>query len=125
MAKAASRGADTIILDLEASVAADRKEDARIALPKLVSELAGDVAVTVRINQLWMDAIVICSYALTLGTTGGYAVHPARVAVYRSGSPDTGRDPRRAEHAAAQRDCLLILLSFPPKVQQYHRGGWD
>lgn len=55
--KAATRGADAIILDLEASVAAERKDEARKALPKAVDQLAKDVAVTVRINPLWLDAI--------------------------------------------------------------------
>ena len=55
--KAASRGADAIILDLEASIAAERKGEARQALPEAVEKLAADVAVTVRINPLWLDAI--------------------------------------------------------------------
>ena len=57
VAKAATRGADAIILDLEASIAAERKEEARQALPRAVDQLASEVAVTVRINPLWMDAI--------------------------------------------------------------------
>lgn len=57
VAKAATRGADAIILDLEASIAAERKDEARNALPAAVDQLAKDVAVTVRINPLWFDAI--------------------------------------------------------------------
>ncbi len=57
VAKAASRGADAIILDLEASIAAERKNEARAALPRAIEHLAPDVAVTVRINPLWLDAI--------------------------------------------------------------------
>jgi len=57
VAKAAIRGADAIILDLEASIAATRKEEARQALPGAVARLASDVAVTVRINPLWFPAI--------------------------------------------------------------------
>lgn len=55
--KAATRGADAIILDLEASIAAERKDEARQALPKAIEHLAPDVTVTVRINPLWLDAI--------------------------------------------------------------------
>lgn len=57
VAKAATRGADAVILDLEASIAAERKDEARAALPKAVEQLAQNVTVTVRINPLWMDAI--------------------------------------------------------------------
>ncbi|PLS20920.1 HpcH/HpaI aldolase/citrate lyase family protein [Neptunicoccus cionae] len=56
LAKAASRGADAIALDLEASVASDRKDEARAALPDAVSRLAPQVDVTVRINALWTQA---------------------------------------------------------------------
>ena len=55
--KAGSRGADAIILDLEASIATERKDEARKALPSAVERLAGGSAVTVRINQLWLDAV--------------------------------------------------------------------
>lgn len=56
LAKAASRGADAIVLDLEASVDAARKDEARAALPGAVSCLASQVDVTVRINALWAPA---------------------------------------------------------------------
>ncbi|WP_305972348.1 MULTISPECIES: CoA ester lyase [unclassified Mameliella] len=56
LAKAASRGADAIVLDLEASVDPARKDEARAALPGAVSRLASQVAVTVRINALWAQA---------------------------------------------------------------------
>lgn len=56
LAKAASRGADAIVLDLEASIAPDRKDEARSALPDAVSRLASDVDVTVRVNALWTQA---------------------------------------------------------------------
>jgi len=52
VAKAATRGADAMVLDPEASVAAARKEEARAALPEAVKRLAPDVPVTVRINPL-------------------------------------------------------------------------
>ncbi|MEL6809584.1 MAG: CoA ester lyase [Pseudomonadota bacterium] len=58
VAKAASRGADAVILDLEASIAPNQKDEARAALPKTVDRLANDVDVTVRINPLWMPAIL-------------------------------------------------------------------
>ncbi len=57
VAKAAHRGADAIVLDLEASIAAARKDEARAALPAVVARLAPDVPVTVRINPLWMAAV--------------------------------------------------------------------
>lgn len=55
--KAAARGADAIVLDLEAGIADDRKDEARKALPAVVKRLAPDVTVTVRINPLWMAAV--------------------------------------------------------------------
>ncbi|MEL7099019.1 MAG: CoA ester lyase [Pseudomonadota bacterium] len=58
VAKAASRGADAIILDLEASIDADRKEEARSALPGAVAALAPKVKVTVRINPLWRPTLL-------------------------------------------------------------------
>jgi citrate lyase subunit beta/citryl-CoA lyase len=57
VAKAAERGAEAIILDLEASVADDRKAEARKALAGVVQQLAPKVEVTVRINPLWLEAI--------------------------------------------------------------------
>lgn len=57
VAKAAERGADAIILDLEASIADARKAEARAALPDVVARLAPKVDVTVRINPLWLNAI--------------------------------------------------------------------
>ncbi|WP_417522453.1 HpcH/HpaI aldolase/citrate lyase family protein [Marinovum sp.] len=56
LAKAASRGADAIVLDLEAGVDPARKVEARVALPGAVSRLAPEVDVTVRINALWTQA---------------------------------------------------------------------
>lgn len=56
VAKAAKRGADAIVLDLEASIAADRKDEARKALAAAVEQLAPSVPVTVRINPLWLAA---------------------------------------------------------------------
>lgn len=56
IAKAASRGADAVVLDLEASVDPARKDEARAALPDAVSRLASQVDVTVRINTLWSPA---------------------------------------------------------------------
>lgn len=55
--KAASRGADAIVMDLEASVAADRKDEARKALPSAVERLASNAVVTVRINPPWLETV--------------------------------------------------------------------
>ncbi|MEN8832854.1 CoA ester lyase [Pacificibacter sp.] len=57
IAKAADRGADAVILDLEASIAADRKPEARATLPDVVARLSPQIEVTVRINPLWLEAI--------------------------------------------------------------------
>ena len=57
VAKAGTRGADALVLDLEASIAPDRKDEARKALPQAVNKLSADLPVTVRINPLWMAAI--------------------------------------------------------------------
>ena len=65
IAKAAERGADAIILDLEAGVADDRKAEAREVLGPLVARLSTEVTTTVRINAGWdaasldLDAAVI------------------------------------------------------------------
>ena len=74
VAKAASRGADAIILDLEASIAPERKDEAREALPKAVERLAREVDVTVRINPLWMPAILDLEACVIPGVS---AVHMA------------------------------------------------
>lgn len=50
-AKAAQRGADALILDLEDAIAFDRKEQARQALPQAVALLAGSLPVLVRVNS--------------------------------------------------------------------------
>ena len=57
VARAADRGADAVILDLEASIADTRKTEARAALPAVVARLAPKTEVTVRINPLWLEAI--------------------------------------------------------------------
>ena len=65
IAKAAERGADAIILDLEAGVADDRKVEAREFLESVVARLSPDVTTTVRIHAQWdvasldLDAAVI------------------------------------------------------------------
>ena len=56
IAKAASRGADAVVLDLEASIDPARKDEAREALPDAVMRLASNVDVTVRINAVWAPA---------------------------------------------------------------------
>jgi len=65
---------DAIILDLEASIAPERKDEAREALPKAVERLAGEVDVTVRINPLWMPAILDLEACVIPGVS---AVHLA------------------------------------------------
>lgn len=57
VAKAATTGADGVVLDLEASIAANRKDEARRALPDAVSRLSPNISVTVRINPLWLAAV--------------------------------------------------------------------
>lgn len=68
LAKAATRGADAIILDLEASIAADRKDEARAALPSAVDRLAAQgLDVLVRINTLWRPALADLEVAARSG----------------------------------------------------------
>ncbi len=74
VAKAANRGADAIILDLEASIAPDRKDEARAALPQLIERLAAQTTVTVRINPLWIAAVRDLEAAVVPGVS---AVHMA------------------------------------------------
>ena len=57
LARAAQRGADAIVLDLEASIADARKSEARAALPAAVDRLAAaSLEVLVRINMPWRPA---------------------------------------------------------------------
>lgn len=58
LAKAAQRGADAIVLDLEASIPADRKGEARAALPAAIELLTSQGQdVLVRVNTLWRAAL--------------------------------------------------------------------
>lgn len=58
LAKAAHRGADAIVLDLEASIPFDQKEAARTALPDAIDRLDDQGQdVLVRINMLWRAAL--------------------------------------------------------------------
>lgn len=59
LARAAQRGADAVVLDLEASIVEERKAEAREALPDAVRRLddAG-VTVLVRINMPWRAAFL-------------------------------------------------------------------
>lgn len=75
VAKAADRGADAIILDLEASIAPERKDEARAALAEAVARLSPKVEVTVRINPLWLEAIRDLEACVISGVT---ALHLAR-----------------------------------------------
>lgn len=68
LAKAAERGADAVVLDLEASIAAERKEEARAALPSAIERLhAQGQDVLVRINALWRPALKDLEYAVRAG----------------------------------------------------------
>lgn len=75
LAKAATRGADSIVLDLEASIASERKDEARSALPSATDQLASALPVTVRINPHWIDAIRDLEASIIPGVT---AVHMAQ-----------------------------------------------
>ncbi|WP_305985440.1 CoA ester lyase [Roseibium sp. MMSF_3544] len=70
-----SRGASAVVLDLEASIAQDRKTEARNALAHAVKQLSPDVDVTVRINPLWLDAIRDLEASVIAGVS---ALHLAR-----------------------------------------------
>jgi len=75
IAKAAASGADAVVFDLEASIADDRKAEARAALPDAVARLASKIDVTVRINPLWLEAIRDLEACLCEGVS---AIHLAR-----------------------------------------------
>lgn len=75
VARAAERGAGALVLDLEASIAPDRKDEARRALPLVVERLSPLAKVTVRINPLWLDAIRDLEACVMPGVT---ALHLAR-----------------------------------------------
>ena len=68
LAKAAERGADAIVLDLEASIIAERKAEARQALPAAIDRLVGERQdVLVRINMLWRPALADLEFAIRAG----------------------------------------------------------
>ncbi len=68
LAKAAERGADAIVLDLEASIAAARKDEARAVLAPAVERLhAAGQDVLVRINMPWRPALKDLEYAVRPG----------------------------------------------------------
>ena len=68
LAKAAQRGADAVVLDLEASIVADRKDEARAALPAAIERLHSEGQdVVVRINALWRPAFNDLEYAVRDG----------------------------------------------------------
>lgn len=74
-AKAADRGADALVLDLEASVAAERKEEARAALPAVVDAFSSRATVTVRVNPAWLPMVRDLSVCARSGVT---AIHLAQ-----------------------------------------------
>lgn len=68
LAKAAERGADAIVLDLEASIVAERKAEARKALPAAIDRLAAQGQdVLVRVNMLWRTALADLEMAVRPG----------------------------------------------------------
>ena len=68
LAKAAERGADAIVLDLEASIVAARKEEARAALLPAIERLcASGQDVLVRINMPWRPALKDLEFAVQPG----------------------------------------------------------
>ncbi|MEM7043185.1 MAG: aldolase/citrate lyase family protein [Pseudomonadota bacterium] len=69
VAKAAERGADAVVLDLEASILPDRKAEARAALAKAVDHLSGRVDVTVRINAFGLQAVRDLEAAVIAGVS--------------------------------------------------------
>ena len=72
VAKAAERGADGIILDLEDSIPPDRKEHARLALAGAVAKVAaaGSTEILVRINRPWRLAVRDLEAAVLSGVDG-------------------------------------------------------
>jgi citrate lyase subunit beta/citryl-CoA lyase len=65
---AQTRGADALILDLEDAIPADRKAEARAALPAAVARLCGGPSdLLVRINRPWRDAVADLEAAVRPG----------------------------------------------------------
>ncbi len=75
LAKAADRGADALVLDLEASIADDRKSEAREALGSVVNMLGSKAELTVRINPVWLEAMRDLEACVVEGVS---AIHLAR-----------------------------------------------
>lgn len=75
IAKAAQRGADGILVDLEDSIPPDRKADARSALPSAVATISGGGAdgrpeILVRINRPWRLAVPDLEASVIPGVDG-------------------------------------------------------
>lgn len=70
LSKAAQRGADAIVLDLEASIASNRKLEARDALPAAIDKLVEQKQqVMVRVNMLWRMALADIEVAARAGVS--------------------------------------------------------
>lgn len=105
IASAAKRGADVIVLDLEAAVPTDRKVEARALLPDAISLLKGQNAtVAVRINLLhqWGDD----DLAAACRAGAGIIVLPKATAA------DTAK---AAASASASADVKLVPLIEDPR----------
>jgi len=73
--KAADRGADALVLDLEASIPDSKKSSARDAVESTVNALAPKIEVTVRINAAWLNAFRDVEACVVEGVS---AIHLAR-----------------------------------------------
>ncbi len=120
VAKAAERGASAVVLDLEASIADDRKAEARAALPRVVSRLAPYVEVTVRINPLWLNAIRDLEAAVIDGVTTLHLARcesPAAVAAI-----DGLLSEFEAERGLAETPLSLVAMLESPRAVLDARG---
>ena len=95
--KAAERGADAIVLDLEASVVTARKAEARAAVAAGVERLAGSgLDILVRVNMGWRLPF------LDVGAAAGFSA---------SSSSDVAGGPAARSAAAVKASSKVLRLS--------------
>lgn len=117
IAKAADCAADAVILDLEASIADARKPEARAALQNAVNRLAPHIAVTVRINPLWMAAIRDLEVCVIDGVS---ALHLARCGTAQEVAAVDGivSELERERNLPVGQIKLIAMLESPGAVLQ-------
>lgn len=115
VAKAADRGADAVVLDLEASIPLGRKREARAALEAAIETLRGETDLTVRINTCWIEAFRDLEAAVAPGVS---ALHLAgcRSAAEVTAIDGAVRELERERDLLPGGMALIAILESPGAV---------